>query len=222
MMTLMISIGLLATLTTLQEVGIIAGVVVGTVTVLFAGVNAWLAIRNERKRTQPIVIAHQDGPRRSIEHSKRSAFDTYITNDGTGAAFNVRFGVELHGVRIPYKHDPDDPSASVYRIVKPGQRLPVTSWPLEFDRLFLLSKIANPDDSSIFWARYENAQGKLWETRNPGNRSGRLGIKRVHAVRLRERHEAHKRKTALKRATQNERTAVAGLQQKLPPEQPTE
>lgn len=219
----MISIALLATLTTLQEVGIIAGVVVGTVTVLFAGVIAWVAIRNERKRTQPIVIASQDGPRRSIEHSNRSAFDVYMTNEGTGAAFNVRFGVELHGVRIPYKHDPNDPYASVYPIVKPGQRLPNSSgWPLQFDRLYLLSKIANPDDSSIFWARYENAQGKLWETRNPGNRSGRLGIKRVRAVRLRERREEHKRKTGLKQAAQNERATVAGLQAQPPSEQPTE
>lgn len=159
----------------------------------------------------------------SIEHSNRSAFDVYMTNEGTGAAFNVRFGVELHGVRIPYKHDPNDPYASVYPIVKPGQRLPNSSgWPLQFDRLYLLSTIANPDDSSIFWARYENAQGKLWETRNPGNRSGRLGIKRVRAVRLRERHEEHKRKTGLKQAAKNERAAVAGLQAQRPPEQPTE
>src|ERR1017187_8350248 len=222
MMVLMISIALLATLTTLQEVGIIAGVVVGTGTILFAAVNAWLSIRNERKGTQPIVIAHQDDPSRSLEQSKRSAFDMYMTNEGTGAAFNVRFGVELHGVRIPYKHDPDDPFASVYRIVKPGQRLPDSSWSLQFDRLYLLSKIADPDVSSMFWARYENAQGKLWKTRNPGNRSGRLGIKRVRAVRLRERREAHKRKTGLKRAAQNERTVVAGLQEQLPPEQPTE
>jgi hypothetical protein len=93
---------------------------------------------------------------------------------------------------------------------------------LQFDRLYLLGKIADPDVSSMFWARYENAQGKLWETRNPGNRSGRLGIKRVRAVRLRERREAHKRKTGLKRAAQNERTVVAGLQEQLPSEQPTE
>ena len=222
MMALMISVVPLATLTTLQKVELVAVIVVGVGGLVIAAVNAWLAIANERKRTQPIVIASQDGPRRSIEHSNRSAFDVYMTNEGTGAAFNVRFGVELHGVRIPYKHDPNDPYASVYPIVKPGQRLPGSSWPLEFDRLYLLSKIADPDVSSMFWARYENAQGKLWETRNPGNRSGRLGIKRVRAVRLRERREEHKRKTGLKQAIQNERTAVAGLQPQLPPEQPTE
>jgi Flp pilus assembly pilin Flp len=90
-MMVMISIALLATLTTLQEVGIIAGVVVGTGTILFAAVNAWLSIRNERKRTQPIVIAHQDGPRRSIEHSKRSAFDMY-TSRTRALARRLTFG----------------------------------------------------------------------------------------------------------------------------------
>ena len=38
----------------------------------------------------------------------------------------------------------------------------------------LLSKIADPDATAVFWARYENAQGKLWETRNPADRSSRL------------------------------------------------
>ena len=58
---------LVAALTALQEAGIVAGIVVGIGTVLFAAFNAWLAISNERKRTQPVVMAHQEGHRRFVE-----------------------------------------------------------------------------------------------------------------------------------------------------------
>jgi hypothetical protein len=212
----------LAALTTLQEVGIIAGVVVGVGTLVFAAVNAGLSVSNERKRTQPVVMAHQEGHRRFVEHSKHHAVDTYITNEGTGTAFNVRFGVELHGVRLPYKHDPgDDPAGTVYRVLRAENRLPPNgSWPLEIEPLVLLSKIADADITRVFWARYENAQGKLWETRNPGDRSARLDIKRVRALRLQEWWEERQRRKAMKRGTENEQAAVAGLQAEQPQDTP--
>ncbi len=159
-------------------------------------------------------MAHQAGERRFVERSGRFAVDTFLTNEGTGAAFNVRFGVEFHGVRFPYKHAPeDDQAGTVYRVVGSGKRLPDPgSWPLEVEALVLLgARRENPDPTRVFWARYENAQGRLWETRNPGNRSGRLGIKRIRARRLHEWWEQRQRTNALKRGATFEQTAVAEL-----------
>jgi len=46
-------------LSTLQEAGIVVVSVTALVGVIFAAFNAWLAVANERKRTQPIVMAHE-------------------------------------------------------------------------------------------------------------------------------------------------------------------
>jgi len=84
----------------------------------------------------------------------------------------------------------------------------------------LLSRIADPDSTAVFWARYENAQGKLWETRNPADRSSRLDIKRVRALRLHEWWEERQRSKAMKRGAENEQAAVAGLQAEQPQDTP--
>jgi hypothetical protein len=223
MMALMSSAPLLATLTTLQKVGIVAGIVVGVGGLLFAAISAWLAVANERKRTQPIVMAHQEGGRRFGKRGGCFAVDTYLTNEGSGAAFNVRFGVEYHGVRFPYKHALEDHhTGSVYRVLGSGKRLPEErSWPIEVDASLLIGTHGDPDASSVFWARYENAQGKTWETRNPGNRSKRLGIKRVRARWLQEWWEQRRRLKAARTGADIEQAAVAELLSQLPPEQPT-
>jgi hypothetical protein len=220
MMALVISVVLLATLTPWQKVGIAAAVVgVGV-----AVVNAWLAIANERKRTQPIVMVNQKGGRGFGKRPGCFAVETYLTNEGSGAAFNVRFGVEYHGVRIPYKHAPEDHhTGSVYRVLGAEKRLPERdAWSIEVDAFLLIGKRDDPDEASVFWARYENAQGKTWETRNPGNRSKRLGIKRVRARWLHEWWEQRQRLKAAQQGVEVEQAVVAELLSQLPPEQPTE
>ncbi len=83
-------------LTSLQKVGILAGIVVGVGGLIVATVNAWLSIMNERKRTQPIVLAHQAGGRHFAHDIGRFGgptgaghfvVDTRLTNDGEGTAF---------------------------------------------------------------------------------------------------------------------------------------
>src|SRR5207249_4977588 len=133
--------------------GIAVGIAVGVVGVVLTTVNAWLAIANERKRTQPIVMAHQMGPRRLGGRAGHFAVDTFLTNEGSGAAFNVRFGVEFHGVRLPYKYAPEDHHAgSVYRVVGAGERLPknpAQSWPLQVDASMLVGKRGDPDPTRV-------------------------------------------------------------------------
>ena len=214
---------MLTVLTGLQEAGIVAGIVVGLGGLLVATTNAWLAAANERKRTQPIVLAHEVRARHLAHDIGRFGgpegagyfvVDVRLTNDGEGGAFNVRFGVEFQGVRIPYRHDRAHHHAgSVYRVLGAGDRLPPEggSWPLKVDALVLMSRAGNPDPSRVFWARYENAQGKVWETRNPGDPSKQLGIKRVRARRLRERYEQRRRLKATHAGADAEQAAIAQL-----------
>jgi hypothetical protein len=212
----------LASITTLQKVGLWVGAVVGIASLAFTAFSVWLSILNERKRTQPIVLAHQVGTRHFAQDlgrfgaptgSGHFVVDIRLTNDGEGAAFNVRFGVEFHGVRIPYKHESSHHHAgSVYRVLGAGQPLaPEVGWPLGVDALVLMSKRGDPDPTRVFWARYENAQGKVWETRNPGDPSRQLGIKRVRARRLRERFEQRRRLKATQAGIEAEQAAVAAL-----------
>lgn len=90
------------------------------------------------------------------------------------------------------------------------------------DAFLLIGKRGDPDEASVFWARYENAQGKTWETRNPGNRSKRLGIRRVRARQLHEWWEQRRRMKAARQGVEVEQAAVAELLSQLPHEQPTE
>jgi len=46
---------------------------------------------------------------------------TYLTNDGGGNAFNVRFGIDFDGVRYAWK---DSDAGSYQRVVRAGARLP--------------------------------------------------------------------------------------------------
>jgi hypothetical protein len=177
--------------------------------------NAWLSVANERKRTQPIVIAHEEYARQFAERAGSFSVGAYLTNEGSGTAFNVRFGVEFHGIRFPYKHSVADHQAgSVQRVIRSAERRPIaSSWPIPVDAYLLIQEGGDPDPARVYWARYENAQGKVWETRNPGDRSARLDIRRVRAVRLHERLEEHRRIKARKRGLDWERKALAELPQ---------
>ncbi len=216
--------GLIVALTTGQKVAIWVAAAVGVIGVVVAAVSAWITVVNERKRTQPIVLAHQAGKRRLNEDAGRFGaptgrgnfvVDVYLSNEGEGAAFNVRFGVEFHGVRIPYEDEVGQHRAgSVYRVLGAGQRLPSranAAWPLPVDALILIGKRGDPDPTRVFWARYENAQGKVWETLNPGDPSKQLGIKRVRARRFREWAEHRGRMNAVKAGADAEQAAIAEL-----------
>jgi hypothetical protein len=50
---------------------------------------------------------------------------TYLTNEGGGNAFNVRFGVDFDGVRYAWKFSSEDSdNGSFQRVVRVGTRLP--------------------------------------------------------------------------------------------------
>src|SRR5581483_3436290 len=101
-------------------------IAVGTLLlVLVTALGVWSSLIAERRRTQPIVIAHAVGQARFAAQGDGVVLDVHLTNEGGGTAFNVRFGVEYAGVRFPWKHAASDPdSGSRQRIVKAGEREP--------------------------------------------------------------------------------------------------
>jgi hypothetical protein len=210
---------LLATLNTLQTIGLVAVTVTGVGGLLFASVNAWLSVANERKRTQPIVIAHEAYARRFAKQAGCFDVGAYLTNEGSGAGFNVRFGVEFHRVRFPYKHSAvDHDTGSVQRVLRPAEQRPASGvWPILVDAFLLVGETGDPDPKRVYWARYENAQGKVWETRNPGDRSEHLDIKRVRLLRLRQRLEQRRRNKARQHGAEWERAAIDELQHQPAP-----
>lgn len=191
----------------------LAGAAIALSGLLVAVFNAWMAASNERKRAQPIVVAHEEHGRTFSNDPGHFAVGGYLTNEASGHAFNVRFGVEMNGVRYPQKLKVEDPgSGNVQRVLRPGERRPTGgSWPILISQLSLLGDEGDPDPGRAYWARYENARSQTWETLNPWDRSARLNIRRVRWVRLRERWEQRAREKAGERGGEWERKALAEL-----------
>lgn len=170
--------------------------------VLFTAVSVWLAGRSERRRTQPIVIVHGMGSTRFADDGREGgelALDAWLSNEGGGPAFNVRFGVEYDGVRFAWRFDQEDPeTGSRQRVIRSGDRLPEEGKafviPIPWAKAQAGSGKA-ADDGRIYWCRYENAYGQMWETRNPWKRWEDLDIRRVRFVRLCEWREVRKLRT---------------------------
>ena len=103
----------------------IVGASTGLALVLLALWQLWLMIGNERRRIQPIVIAHETQSRRFSSGGSGWSFKAYLQNSGQGSAFNVRFGVEVEGIRWPYRMRDEDPaSGNRQRVVEASRRLP--------------------------------------------------------------------------------------------------
>jgi hypothetical protein len=206
---------LLATLTTAEKISLVLAAI-AVVGLLVAVFNAWTAVVHERRRTQPIVISHEEHGRVFTDNSDYFAVGGFLTNESSGHAFNVRFGVEFDGVRYPQKMSADDPDAgNIQRVLRPSERRPGEgSWPILISQLSLVGgSHSDPDPRRVYWARYENARGQTWETRNPWDRSAYLHIRRVRAVRLREWLEQRQRDKARTGGLDWERKALTELQQ---------
>jgi hypothetical protein len=171
------------------------------------------------------VIAHEAAERHfARERNAMWVVEAYLTSEGGGPAFNVRFGVGFGGVRYPYRLSIDDPeSGNVQRVLRPGDRRPSDgAWPVLLTSLAIWGRAADSiaagkagslDADRVYWARYESADGKTWETRNPGNRSAKLNIKRVRLPRLRDWRDTRRRKKAAEYDIEWERQALEELRQ---------
>lgn len=205
-----------------------------TVAVVLVGLGGlgWLlqiglALWQERKRSQPIVLVHEDRERHFDTVSGASAWvvDAHIENVGSGPAFNVRFGVEFNGVRFPYRLTTEDPeTGNRQSVVKPGDRIPsngalpilITSGQMWGAAMKSLSSEGELDRGRMYWARFENSSGRLWETRNPGDRSADLDIRPLSKLRLRRkvRTETAQRAEVLRLTADAEAELLADLERR--------
>jgi len=146
-----------AGLNTTQTISVAVGGVVapGVIVAIF---NVWSTYLHERRHTQPVVIAHERHGRQFSDNPSCLAVGGYITHDGSGPAFNVRFGVEFGGVRYPQKQFPHDPdSRNVERVLpvnqrRPGQNASPDSWPILIPQQSLLGTTGSDelDDSRVY------------------------------------------------------------------------
>jgi len=196
---------------TWTAIGIASAVIAAVSAATFAAWQVVVSILNERKRTQPMVIAHDAGGRQFGDPGNpNTILPTYLTNEGGGNAFNVRFGVDFDGVRYAWKFSTEDSDNGSYqRVVRVGTRLPndPASFNIEVPwEKFVIGR--DTDGRRLYWCRYENAYGKTWETRNPVDRSSGLDIRRIRLLRWRLRgDERRRRETA--------QTAQASLRRDL-------
>jgi len=127
---------------------------------LVAFVQLILFGRSEGRRAQPVAVAYMKEPRNAEDR-----FQAVIENLGTGAAFNVRLGVKLDGIEYPLGGVRGNRYTVGARSREPPQGgfwLQVLPWP------YALSLDGpNVDERAVFYARYEDAIGRSWESLNP-------------------------------------------------------
>jgi hypothetical protein len=158
-----------------------------SVCLLLVGVgNLWLSARSERRRSQPVVIHHAWGKRKFSSEREMWSTAGYLTNEGGGAAFNVRCGVQLRGrCRVPYRGREETGPPHRWRVVRAQERVPsgtqdasfagrgIQAISIALPRFALLGIEGDPDVGRVFWCRYENAYGPDLGDAEPGGRDGR-------------------------------------------------
>jgi hypothetical protein len=148
--------------------------------------------RSEARRALPVAITHQIGPRKEYD-----TFRVYLTNEGTGAAFNVRFGVKLDDIEYVAGEGRGHRS-----LVSAGGRLPAVgeeALPVKVSLAPYALQRGGPDvdKRAVFFARYEDTRGKTWETRNPSDPTADFEIGRApRRLRRYEIAQAEKRQGA--------------------------
>jgi hypothetical protein len=153
---------------------------------------AMLAYYIEQRRVRPVVICHEQQKRHIVDRAARSFWvaSVYLTNEGTTTAFNVRFGIDLDGSHMPWKHNPDDEHASRLNVLRTEQREPEGEalHPIYIDDRVLWAisteTDGDVDEGRTYWAYYQGPAGDWWYTSNPHDRSADLVIRRVRSRRF--------------------------------------
>jgi hypothetical protein len=155
----------------------------------------WQLVRTsmaEGRRSQPIIVTHEVNGLEFDPQPGVWVVRVEVKNEGTGPAFNVRFGVSFYGVRFAYRLNLEDPeSGNRIRVLQPSE---VRDGVVALSSSDIWAGRGRPMATAFYWARYETAQGTTWETHNPPERSADLDIRRVWLMRLRERVEVRRRK----------------------------
>lgn len=97
-----------------------------------------------------------------------SGFGVFMTNEGSGTGFNVRVGLRIDGTEWPLGEDEGNRYTVAAGSREPkDELLTVGAPPMAYGSGERRGK--SVDARTIFYARYENAFGKVWETLNPND-----------------------------------------------------
>jgi hypothetical protein len=149
------------------------------------------------RRSSPLIVVHEDASTRGGLKS----VGLYLTVD-RALAVNVRFGIEVDGVRVPFHRDPTTyREGSRERVVRPESRTPEDgAFGVEIPWWMSRGRELDFRYRLFFWARYEDESGHTWETINPADESKRLvGPLRIRSVWLR-RYQEELRRTKMRAA----------------------
>ena len=131
-----------------------------------------------RAQMQPIVYAHAHGP---PLHGPNDDYDLsegqigfpyVLRNEGVGPALNVHHGVGILHV------DAEFGDGMELRAIRAGESVPpvdvVTNMPVVLRTFCVVFAVADlpaswPEEGRAYWARFENAFGDVFETRNPSD-----------------------------------------------------
>jgi hypothetical protein len=179
-----------------------AGAVVVIATNLLVAVVAVAALRAstraEARRIQPRVRArlHPHVPHWPEVGGAR--FPIYLTNDGTGRAFNVRYGVRLDGVEYP---------AGGGRGNRHNVNVGESIAPVMIDVRPYGPTRNETRARAVFYARFQDVTGAVWETHNPADLQADTTIRRVRFPRMTEWKQRRRRS----RRTREEERAIAAI-----------
>jgi hypothetical protein len=120
------------------------------------------------RQWQPRVFAHAwHGPVRGDGDNAapdEMAVRYYLSNEGTGPAFNVEHGIEVAGA--PYTWEDRQ-----WRTMRAGEAIPPIPDPIRQpvpdSPLVIGVKLTEWNEDIIYWTRFENLLGERFEVRNP-------------------------------------------------------
>jgi hypothetical protein len=187
-----------------MNIGADIGYAVGVGGIVLTVVQHW----TERRRVRPVVITNEVEKRTIKEGPKVT-----VTNDSTVPAFNVRYGVNIGNIYVPWKHSQNDLEASRLNVLTAGETEP-TAGTREIvipDKvLFAVANDRDPDEGRFYWAYYHAPGGDWWYTTNPASRTENLKIQRLRRGALGWRKRKLDR--ALKKGEKVLSAAIAELQ----------
>jgi len=176
----------------------IALAVATTLLALFALGQLVSSVRTEARRALPIAIANQVGPRTEFD-----TFRVFLSNEGTGAAFNVRFGVRLDDLEYVAGEERGHRALVPAKGRVPANDAETIAIKVSLAPYALQTGGPDVDKRAVFFARYEDARGKTWETDNPADPTADFKIGRAPR-RLRHYEKTHARKREEADMTANE------------------
>jgi hypothetical protein len=147
--------------------------------------DAALALARETREAaerqwQPRVFAHAwHGPVRGDGDNAapdEMAVRYYLSNEGTGPAFNVEHGIDVAGTPHTWEN-------RQWRTMRAGEAIPPIPDPIRQpvpdSPLVIGVRLTDWDEDITYWTRFENLLGERFEVRNPPDATTPAEFRRV-------------------------------------------